>query len=778
MKDRNLEYNNSLVSRISPILFMLLISSWPMILYISDGSTIYSNSQLNYSLPLRYNAVKAMMSGYMPLWNPHIFDGISLIGDGASMPFDPFGLLMFFINPLRFYALLPTIQLFLAGLFMYLYLLKGLNLTRMASLFGGCLAVLNPVLIYGKGVPLDNHIPIQGILWLPLILLFVERAIKGDGPRVLLNAVYAGLLVAVTYFSSTPNITLIILLFTLLYLLVCKIDFIQKLKIFALIASVSLLLLSIQLLPTVEMAGESHRAWLWPASSTDAQGYSLRKLGVSYFQNGFKVLGIPVALRSFCVGVINTILIVLAFRFKARNDNINNYKKLFILLLMLMIAFYYLPIKGYLAYILPMVKGISVGYMSFLIYFCAFVLIAYAFNQLILSSNKRKDVTLIIVTLFLSIVAVVGYVVAGHHFDISNISLSVVIYFVSFFASTALIVFIFYSQAYRKILCGILSILIMINLFLVWQKAFMEGSPQLKNHIVKSEEREFLKKMKPWEKMAILYGDKPWKWYQTNLEQGFTMNLPLLYSASISGGQTPMHSSKDRILYDAINMRYPFRKSWYWKDGKYVRDSGRAYLESNNVNWHLINLSGVKYIYSAEKLDREHLKYISKGTSYYIYENLKAFPKSYIVYNQQKVGDEEALAVMVNEGESLSNIVLTSNDIIHKDDVSDRSSKPKVHIQEYLSNYVKIKYNTSSEGVLVLTDTYDKAWKAYQDGELTDIFRVNYKYRGVPVSPGEHILEFKYRPRSFIVGATITMTTFILVILAIIFLKRRERRTA
>ena len=157
---------NRLWSRTWPIISLLGLSSWPICLYLFKGETIYSNSQLNFSLPMRYHAVQTILNGNLPLWNPHIFNGMPLLGDASSMPFDPFGILLVFFKPATAFVLLPSVQLFLAGFFMYIYLCKGLGLRKLPSLLGGCLAILNPVLIFGYGVPLDNHIPFQGILFL------------------------------------------------------------------------------------------------------------------------------------------------------------------------------------------------------------------------------------------------------------------------------------------------------------------------------------------------------------------------------------------------------------------------------------------------------------------------------------------------------------------------------------------------------------------------------------------------------------------------------------
>ena len=45
---------------------------------------------------------------------------------------------------------------------------------------------------------------------------------------------------------------------------------------------------------------------------------------------------------------------------------------------------------------------------------------------------------------------------------------------------------------------------------------------------------------------------------------------------------------------------------------------------------------------------------------------------------------------------------------------------------------------------------------------LVGILKANYAFRGVPVNPGEHIIEMRFAPDSFRLGATISLATIFL----------------
>ncbi|MAG37153.1 MAG: hypothetical protein CL878_13045 [Dehalococcoidia bacterium] len=65
--------------------------------------------------------------------------------------------------------------------------------------------------------------------------------------------------------------------------------------------------------------------------------------------------------------------------------------------------------------------------------------------------------------------------------------------------------------------------------------------------------------------------------------------------------------------------------------------------------------------------------------------------------------------------------------------------------------------------LLFLADTHYPGWQARLDGRAVPIYRANYLFRAVFVPAGTHTVEFAYRPGSFLVGATISTITVLLV---------------
>ena len=79
---------------------------------------------------------------------------------------------------------------------------------------------------------------------------------------------------------------------------------------------------------------------------------------------------------------------------------------------------------------------------------------------------------------------------------------------------------------------------------------------------------------------------------------------------------------------------------------------------------------------------------------------------------------------------------------------------------------VQIKARVPAPGYLVLTDTFYPGWRAYVDGVETPIYQANYLFRAVPLNAGDHEVRFVYRPKSFAVGAALSLTFLLTVVSA------------
>ena len=80
------------------------------------------------------------------------------------------------------------------------------------------------------------------------------------------------------------------------------------------------------------------------------------------------------------------------------------------------------------------------------------------------------------------------------------------------------------------------------------------------------------------------------------------------------------------------------------------------------------------------------------------------------------------------------------------------------------------------EGLLVLTDNYDKNWRAAVDGKESEVVPVNYLFRGVKIFPGDREVTFYYYPVYFYWGAAISFFAIVLIALFHLLIRSSKKK--
>jgi hypothetical protein len=153
-----------------------------------------------------------------------------------------------------------------------------------------------------------------------------------------------------------------------------------------------------------------------------------------------------------------------------------------------------------------------------------------------------------------------------------------------------------------------------------------------------------------------------------------------------------------------------------------------------------------------------------------IYENLRAFPRAFVVHQAKFVtGEGAVIKAMKGQDFNPKELVIIEGDVNSPplSEIRDKLATPPVQrdssaeIINYEETSVQIRAKLKRPGFLILSDTYYPGWKAFVGDKEVPIYRANYIFRGVFLGPGQHIVRFIYRPLSFKVGLLITCLTLI-----------------
>jgi hypothetical protein len=176
-----------------------------------------------------------------------------------------------------------------------------------------------------------------------------------------------------------------------------------------------------------------------------------------------------------------------------------------------------------------------------------------------------------------------------------------------------------------------------------------------------------------------------------------------------------------------------------------MRDS--AGLDQGNI--HVLNMLGVKYAIRERK---------GKDGSTQTVPQLVpgAFPRTWFVDSIHTVATKhEIFETLKSESFDPRHFALLEKQpsaSVGKPDSAATSS-----VTHYGANDIEIQARSANPALLVLSEIYYPAgWKAFIDGQETEIYKTNYILRSVIVPAGEHKIEFRFAPVSYERGFEIT----------------------
>ncbi|MBM3128726.1 MAG: YfhO family protein [Chloroflexi bacterium] len=157
-----------------------------------------------------------------------------------------------------------------------------------------------------------------------------------------------------------------------------------------------------------------------------------------------------------------------------------------------------------------------------------------------------------------------------------------------------------------------------------------------------------------------------------------------------------------------------------------------------------------------------------------VFENLDVMPRAFLVHAARVVDDKSALAEMQRNDFKPAQFALLANGGAPLNAGGAQRDDESVRIVSYQPERVVVAVRASADAYLVLADTWYPGWIARVDGVEVPLHRADLIFRAVRVSPGEHQIEFEYRPIWLYVGAAISVCA--LLIVGAIFVMTADRR--
>jgi len=194
----------------------------------------------------------------------------------------------------------------------------------------------------------------------------------------------------------------------------------------------------------------------------------------------------------------------------------------------------------------------------------------------------------------------------------------------------------------------------------------------------------------------------------------------------------------------------------------------------------MLEALGLRYLVlpDTQQFMRQGYRLDFTGDGANIYEKELPMPRAYVVHKARIIPDRTRILPELNTGFDFAReVIIEKPPGVTLPEKTDEERTSPVEIVKSLPQEVVVTATLSDAGVLVLSDVYYPGWNAYVDGRHAEMLRANYSFRAIALGAGEHTVSFRYEPRSFAMGARVTLGA--MVVMGIYFwvlaARRRDR---
>lgn len=192
------------------------------------------------------------------------------------------------------------------------------------------------------------------------------------------------------------------------------------------------------------------------------------------------------------------------------------------------------------------------------------------------------------------------------------------------------------------------------------------------------------------------------------------------------------------------------------------------FLDRIPINWNIVNMLNVKYVIFNQKLPIDNLEYAhyDRKQKQTIYLNKTYLPRAWFVKNTELIKGKKNIWKRLNNPEFSPAETAIVEKIVPLTYAPNNSSVTPL---EFDLHEIKFNVVTDTTSFLTVSEIYYPAgWKAFIDGEETEIFATNYILRGIVVPKGEHTIEMRFESTTYSLSLKLSLLGLILAVLIFI----------
>lgn len=772
-----------------------------------------------------YFVVAAYRDGEFPLWNPYTMAGHPIYADGVTRTLSPFLLFYKFLDVPLGYSVARITELICAAVLMYVFLV-AIGASARGALVGS--------LVFGLSAHSMLHLTglgwWGGLMWLPAILLFADRAVKRQSYT---QAMLAGVCLAMQFFCGyLPNQIYYVGavgFYYLFFTVVARRSGRERrlaanvIALMLVTLAVGLTLSATQWVPSLELLSYSNRkivgselgyVYLPPWYSATLVFPNL--FGTAYDANMLKLftalgvshdhilyLGIAaLAPIGFCLYWLK---LTKGKRDEGETGRVGdaekrNHARCFawlaaISLVIMMAAPLYVPVTRYI----PILQVIRVAVRAGVLFLFAAAVLAALGTDLLLNSTSdllKRFVgvgrRLAIATVCIVMLGIIGSYVArltgfaidsaergraafirrsasalSAQFTPPNLSILIPLAFL-----VATIVLLWALSERRLTARSVyISLVALLLIDLAWNSNQFDHTFDRSRVFPQTEITDLLHTLPPGRVLVV----------PSDLDTN---------RSSAAGGAEKIIAPPNTLLPYQIstvtgkNQQFP---RWYREFASLIEPQPNlSHVVFDQFQSPFFDLLNVRYVMTHESaglIAGYDLLRTAEGVS--LYENKSALGRAFFASNLIEVTSpaESLTAMRSPQFHPLTQTVIEVDSGSSPADAEIPPADSEGHsaglaniVGENRSGVLIVTENTR-DGVLVLSDNYYPGWSAAIDGVPTQILRANHTMRAVKVPAGRHMVSFVFMPGAFFKSMYISGAVAVLILLALILAAVKQRRS-
>jgi len=708
----------------------------------------------------------------IPYWNPYIFGGMPFWAHFESTIFYPLGFLFYLVSPEKAYGFTMALHFFLAGVFMYL-LARSMGISETGGFVASAVFVCNGFLM--AILFLGHMSPVESYLWLPLVIYFVNRAVRAD--VVWWNAIVAGMFWGIQILAGAPQDAFYTFLAATLFLL-CSFKGGSALKasltrlpavavtVFLVGASLS----SIQIVPALELITESVRA------SLDSYEWSTL---ASYPVQGIITILMPHFFGNYADGSVwvgNTpwsipqqnlytgILTLVLLGFVSLHGKVEKRVKVFgalLAMVSLILAFGHNTPVYKLVYLLPGFDRFRAPSKIMVLWVFSMALLA-GIGMDGLFSYLRKGSLRRFYPVLLSVLVLAALVTVFH------ITPSAILKVFSPFLLADAIpakmpdaarMILAETQRLTLVISLILLLLLLVHKHLVFHTVgalllcalLLADLGYIHRKAVRHDDTVYAAIEKIKQSVDAGLGQDRSVFRVGSFKYTLGANLEMVFGYQTVGGFTALFPSR---YYDYMTRYSENKLPEGWVSLFYGVTKNPVFMDLLNVKYEISH---------AEKL-------IALRDSF--------LPRAFLVPGALVMRKEEVLDFMAEASFDPRRTLVLETGAVAIESVplsSDSLSvSGQVEITSYRPDRILLTSEATGKAYLFLSEVFYPGWKGFIDGRPTRILKGNYLFRVIEVPPGSHRIALLFNPLTITIGIGVSVLTFLLILCLGIFASRRN----